>query len=255
MLYAILYMEYPEWLIQSLVCPESGSALQPQKENLYVSNNGKKYYLKDNILSIKPEYYAEESLPLPNDFISNISNKMIYSFQNKKIRDDVLKYLKKNKRKRFLEISSRQFYYQKDIRSALGNDVDMVAANTSWNILKKCQKESKKLKISLFYVNHFRLPFKENTFDIVFSFGNIASMKYPTVFLNECVRISKSGGLIIWGDKYINLADLSLLNKNIMLKHYPDALKPMPDLPNKVYGVQKYFLHHKKAYLVIANKQ
>ncbi|MDP3973580.1 MAG: methyltransferase domain-containing protein [Candidatus Daviesbacteria bacterium] len=127
----------------------------------------------------------------------------------------------------------------KVLKLDLYNEATMTATLADWFIQRKYEyfgvdlsKEvvklarrnfSKKLNVKNFKVGDIRkLPFKSNTFDIVFSFGTIEHIRENQQAVNEAFRVLKPGGIFItgvnnkldmWGSYFVN----ELTNK--LFKH------------------------------------
>ncbi|MDO8657856.1 MAG: class I SAM-dependent methyltransferase [Candidatus Levybacteria bacterium] len=71
-----------------------------------------------------------------------------------------------------------------------GVEVDQI----SFEFAKKFLKKDSKAKIVL--VKDERLPFKKNSFDIIFLFDVIEHVNNPSLTMNECYRVLKPGGII-----------------------------------------------------------
>ena len=78
----------------------------------------------------------------------------------------------------------------------------------SWGMLKQCQRNARKwnLDISLFMGNAECLPFKNETFDVVFHFGGINFFNDRAAAIREMIRVAKPGTKFVIGDENEDLA-------------------------------------------------
>ncbi|MFZ1040620.1 MAG: methyltransferase domain-containing protein [Anaerolineales bacterium] len=78
----------------------------------------------------------------------------------------------------------------------------------SWGMLKQCQRNSRKwnLNLSLFMGNAECLPFKNETFDVVFHFGGINFFNDRAAAIREMIRVAKPGTKFVIGDENEELA-------------------------------------------------
>lgn len=104
----------------------------------------------------------------------------------------------------------------KILKLDLYNEATMTATLADWFLNRKCDyygvdisKEVIKLARKNFkgrvQSSHFKigdirnLPFKKNTFDVVFSFGTIEHIRENQLAVNEAYRVLKNGGIFITG--------------------------------------------------------
>ena len=78
----------------------------------------------------------------------------------------------------------------------------------SWGMLKQCQRNARKwnLDFSLFMGNAECLPFKNETFDVVFHFGGINFFNDRAAAIREMIRVAKPGTKFVIGDENEDLA-------------------------------------------------
>ena len=78
----------------------------------------------------------------------------------------------------------------------------------SWGMLKQCQRNASKwnLDIQLFLGNAECLPFKDESFDVVFHFGGINFFNDRAAAIREMIRVAKPGTKFIIGDENEELA-------------------------------------------------
>ncbi|HVN14228.1 MAG TPA: methyltransferase domain-containing protein [Anaerolineales bacterium] len=78
----------------------------------------------------------------------------------------------------------------------------------SWGMLKQCQRNTAKWKLNttLFMGNAECLPFKDESFDVVFHFGGINFFNDRETAIREMIRVAKPGTKFIIGDENEELA-------------------------------------------------
>jgi ubiquinone/menaquinone biosynthesis C-methylase UbiE len=92
---------------------------------------------------------------------------------------------------------------------------DFYGVDISKEVIKRARKNfGHKVKKSHIVLGDVRkLPFKDNTFDVVFSFGTIEHIRENATSVNEAFRVLKPGGIFItginnkldiWGSYFIN---------------------------------------------------
>ena len=78
----------------------------------------------------------------------------------------------------------------------------------SWGMLKQCQRNARKWKldVALFMGNAECLPFKDESFDVVFHFGGINFFNDRAAAIREMIRVAKPGTKFVIGDENEELA-------------------------------------------------
>jgi ubiquinone/menaquinone biosynthesis C-methylase UbiE len=99
------------------------------------------------------------------------------------------------------------------------------------------------------------LPFADNSFNAVFHFGGVNLFYDPDQALKEFVRVIKSNGLVCWINEGLSQNYQSKFRRKLLTKLNPDFLKPIPEIPGSVYGVQVYKVYDGLGYLVVARKK
>ncbi|MCL0079871.1 class I SAM-dependent methyltransferase [Dehalococcoidia bacterium] len=80
---------------------------------------------------------------------------------------------------------------RKGARKVVGGDISKVSIR--YATARYCHRQNMLFLI----LDAQRLPFRSNTFDIVISLETIEHVPNPEVFLNECKRVLREGGLLI----------------------------------------------------------
>lgn len=97
----------------------------------------------------------------------------------------------------------------------LKQGIDLYGVDISTEVVKRAKKNfGKKMNIKNMKVGDIRaLPFKKNTFDVVWSYGTIEHIRENQQSVNEAFRVLKPGGLFItginnrfdmWGSYFVN---------------------------------------------------
>ncbi len=85
----------------------------------------------------------------------------------------------------------------------LTRDAHYYGVDISLGMLKACQKYTlvKPYDLHLIHANAEHLPFKDETFDMVFHFGGINFFNDIPQAIKEMIRVAKPGSLIMIGDE------------------------------------------------------
>ena len=91
------------------------------------------------------------------------------------------------------------------ISQRLGDSGEIFCVDISPDMLRCCVKRLESFAISKNFasVNAIHLPFEDNFFDALFSFGGLGEFSDIRKSLNEMVRVTKVGGRIVVGDESI----------------------------------------------------
>mgnify|MGYP005833301463 CR=1 FL=1 len=116
-----------------------------------------------------------------------------------KVRKDYLKNLEAKDGDKVLEVSigtGSNIRYMPPTCRFYGLDI-------SWGMLMKCRSNMRKWNIGaeLFLGNAERLPFRDESFDVVFHVGGINFFNDRAVAINEMIRVAKPGTKILIADE------------------------------------------------------
>jgi len=91
--------------------------------------------------------------------------------------------------------------------SLLPRRVKYFGLDISWGMLKRCQMYMEKLglDVELFLGNAESLPFKDDTFDVVFHIGGINFFNDKVRAIEEMIRVARPGTKILIGDESARL--------------------------------------------------
>ena len=99
--------------------------------------------------------------------------------------------------------------------------LDIVGADISMGMLKKCKKKfGKKLNLSLVNCCAEDLPFKDNEFDIVFHVGGINFFNDKKLAINEMLRVAKKGTKILIADETEDYLENQYKKSKLSKKHF-----------------------------------
>ena len=89
------------------------------------------------------------------------------------------------------------------IEKRLNNDGQLCLTDISGDMLEKAYKKLENSKKNIFFstANAIHLPFPDNYFDALFSFGGLGEFSDPTLFFKEAIRVCKKGASIVVGDE------------------------------------------------------
>ena len=174
--------------------------------------------------SIKAENLQQENgifVYMNNDFVSGDNHKYmkmydwmsyVYDFGEKWI--GRLKY---GKGINLMRTATDLHYIPKNIDL---KTIDMVGADISLGMLKKCKKKwHKKTKLTLVQCPAEELPFADNTFDIVFHNGAINFFNDKARAMNEMLRVAKPGSKLLVADETADFVEAQY-KKSVFSKSY-----------------------------------
>jgi ubiquinone/menaquinone biosynthesis C-methylase UbiE len=129
---------------------------------------------------------------------------IIKSGSEKDRRLEYLNELEISERDRILEVSIGTGINIKYLRK----DIKYYGLDISWGMLNKCQNKCLKHNwdVELFYGNAEKLPFIDNSFDVVFHVGGINYFNNKKMAILEMIRVAKSGTKIVIVDETEELA-------------------------------------------------
>ncbi len=123
--------------------------------------------------------------------------------------------------------------------AALPLDAEYVGVDISIEMLRACQKYSllKPYHLQLVHANAEKLPFRDESFDVVFHFGGINFFNDIPGAIREMIRVAKPGAQILIGDE-TQIHVESWYSKLPFVKKYfcdtPPVLPPMDAIPSQI---------------------
>lgn len=198
----------------NLVCPYTKKKLKLKihRKNKFLISNSKKYKIIDNIFDFRK---------IISKKIEN--TKLFYDFRAQSYEDNLYMTFKthnvdENKeRKKFIKkLNLRKNSKVLDLACGTGRDSALIAEqlnskgylamqDISKNMIDICKKKIDKFKFKKKYIlsEASRIPYPDNFFDSVYSFGGLGEFDDIKASLKEMVRVTKVGGKIVVGDESV----------------------------------------------------
>lgn len=255
---------YPDWINEILFCPETKEKLIPG-ETAYNRKDGKSYPVRNDILSVV--FPAEISgldarmnrfyryLAPFYSFTEDTLGRLIAGIEMEKGRAEIVSHLQLKEGMQLLEVSPGSGVFQKLLRSRLGANGKMISLDLSLPMLRQCQLRNGNLNIPLIHANAQYLPFADNSFDALFHFGGINLFNDPSKAISEFVRVTKSGGIVAWGDEGFSQTYPDGLKKKILSRMNPGFLKERPPEPASISSLKDYEVYGGLGYLNVGIKK
>jgi ubiquinone/menaquinone biosynthesis C-methylase UbiE len=257
-------MEYPDWLLDVIRCPETGERLRAGAGGL-VRIDGFQYPLKDGILSLVYPRQLEGQDERWNRFYDSFAPFYDASerfFGKLLLGVDIREAWKRTARlaglkpgMRMLEVSPGPGVYQPFLREAIGETGELVSLDLSLAMLRQCRKLQPRLRTHLIQGNGSRLPFADGSFDALFHFGGVNLFHEPQKAVEEFVRVVRGDGVVCWGDEGMSAKIPAGWKKEILIRMNPGYLRPKPTTPDTLENVQKYEIYGGYGYLLVGTKR
>ena len=126
--------------------------------------------------------------------------------------------------------------------------LDIVGVDLSIGMLKKCKENFKREPLHLTFVNACAedLPFKENSFDIVFHVGGINFFNDKSLAIAEMLRVAKKGTKIMIADETSDYIEEEFKKSFFAKKYFKDQSFSLDSL---IDSIPKDVKEKKVAYL------
>lgn len=206
---------------KGFVSPQSRLPLKVHVEKLqgskilsgyFYDEKGQKFFIEDaiphftypsdlnRIQKEQLEYY--ESLASNYDQLQNLTFE-IQRENEKKVRKEMVQSLNLKSTDKVLEIACGTGLDSINIVERLGEKGELHALDISCGMLKECRKKLSGATTNTHFVvaNGSFLPYPDQYFDAIFSFGGFNVFEDPKKSLSEMVRVTKIGGRIVFGDE------------------------------------------------------
>ena len=196
------------------VSPKTGNTLFYGVNSLH--GNGEKFIkLKNDIYDLRfPEILDTED-QLAHDFYDGRAfdyEKYLhltfetYGVDEHDARNDMVDRLSLKSDYKVLEIASGTGRDTVLINQRLNSDGELHATDISSDMLNVCHRKLTEAvgdcpKQFLSLVNAIRLPFEDNYFDALYSFGALGEFSDPRKFFEEVARVCKPGAKVVVGDE------------------------------------------------------
>ena len=128
-----------------------------------------------------------------------------------------------------------------------GNDLEFIpksispkslkiyGVDISPKMLKRCQRKfDGKLNLSLINCCAEDLPFKDNSFDVVFNVGAINFYNDKQKALDEMIRVAKDGSKLLIADETNNLIEKQYKKSSFTKKYYKDKTIDLSEIENLI---------------------
>lgn len=202
-------------------CPVTGKKLNlfvQQKENgiikkgYYQNEENMKYFIKDGIPDFthpkkltkmqKEQFLYYENNAEVYDHLQGLTFK-IQNENESSIRKKMISYLHLNDNSRVLELSCGTGRDSENIAALLNDEGELFVQDLSSAMIKQCKNKLKHHTVPINYSvgNACYLPFPNNYFDAVFSFGGLNVFPDIKRSFKEMVRVTKPNGRILVGDE------------------------------------------------------
>jgi ubiquinone/menaquinone biosynthesis C-methylase UbiE len=177
--------------------------------------------------------YYDEVADIYDD-VANLSFRIQY-VDEVKTRTEFVKLLKLEPHSKVLELACGTGRDSYIIASELNQSGQFYLQDISRSMLLKCQKKLSGASVPLEFSvgNACFLPFPDNYFDVVFSFGGLGVFGDIRRALNEIVRVAKLGAKVVVGDESMPPWLYETEYGRILLNNNPLFKKPIPfaDIP------------------------
>jgi ubiquinone/menaquinone biosynthesis C-methylase UbiE len=201
--------------ISILISPDTHEELievRKDDEHFLITKAGVKYEYIDKFPDLTYPEILDEKEKSTFDFYENraeVYDKFLYQTfkthneDENKIRNTFIDKLNLNSDSKVLEIACGTGRDSKIIAERLGNQGQLVLQDISPAMLRVCKEKLANIKLDKIYCisNVAYLPFPDNYFDAVYSFGGLGEFPEIKRSLKEMVRVTKMGGKVVVGDE------------------------------------------------------
>ncbi|MHA1557071.1 MAG: class I SAM-dependent methyltransferase [Candidatus Heimdallarchaeota archaeon] len=142
------------------------------------------------------------------------------------------------------------------LRKYLSNKGKLVAIDLSEKMLEKCQHKMQKKKIPVFIHqgNALQLPYKDNYFDVTISSGGINTFGDRSKGIEEIIRVTKSGGMVIITDEGLKPGmENTWIGKRLIKMNNLYTMKPPTELLPKSINYEVDYIYKDTMYVLKFN--
>lgn len=188
----------------------------------------------------------------------NFTNKIYFLIKfggEKKYRDEFLSELEIRDNDKVLEVSAGSA----DNFQFLPENINLYGLDISFNMLKQGKKHLKKWgrEANLYQGVAESLPFKDESFDIVYHVGGINYFNDKGKAISEMIRVAKSGTKILIVDETEKLVN-SIYKKTPITKNYyqdkKDISAPIELIPKEMMDINYKEIHNGLMYYITFRK-
>jgi len=175
------------------------------------------------------------------DFAETIGMRFMYGNQVNRMRQEMMNKLewKDNTSVLYVSIGTG-----KDLefipKSIDKKSLTICGIDISLGMLKKCKRKfGKTLKLSLFNCCAEDLPFKDNSFDIVFNVGAINFYNDKQKAIDEMIRVAKDGSKLLIADETNSLLEKQYKKSSFTKKYYNDKTIDLNEIEKLILATVK----------------
>ena len=250
-------------ILKLLVNPYTGNKLKKDNDFLVDLETSERFPIKNGI----PVLFREEEVKGLNrlyqkryDWLAYFYDVMMNIgtlFGGKEAFKSIAEIIEVKETDRVLETSIGTGMEIKNLHD-YGKKADYIGLDISRGMLKKCRRNSAKWNIDIGLVqgNAETLPFKDETFDMVFHIGGINFFNNKAKAIQEMVRVAKPGANLYVGDE--TAKQIEKQPKIISLfyqKPDPEIYEPpIKHIPEEMLNVTTHKLWNEMLYLVSFQK-
>jgi ubiquinone/menaquinone biosynthesis C-methylase UbiE len=257
-------MNFPDWLLGSLRDPQTNESLDLKNPNLFISSHGEYPIINGIPTLVYPPMLDGMDLQMSQlyrwlapvyDWSERFFGKIIAGQDMHEGRAEIVRLLNLQKGSRLLEVSPGPGVFQTLLRSAIGENGDLVSVDLSRSMLRECQRIQGETKAHLIQGNGAHLPFADCTFDALFHFGGVNLFSEPERALAEFVRVVKPMGIVAYGDEGFASDYPEGFRRKMMVRVNPGFRKDPPHLPSGLQQVNQHVVYGGLGYLVVGRRQ
>jgi SAM-dependent methyltransferase len=125
-----------------------------------------------------------------------------------------------------------------------GSDVEFFGLDLSTGMLAQCAKNARKWpwKIELLHGIAEKLPFRDESFDVVFHVGGINAFEDKSQAIKEMIRVAKPGTKIVIADEWLDPRTLKRFGERLLCKVFPSIVTrtqpPIELIPGDMLEIQ-----------------
>ena len=201
-------------------------ALKDEYQRVELSNNEIQNLINNDYLKDDNEKYMKmyNWLSRGYDLVETIGGKLIYGNQVNQMRQEMINKLEWTDNALVLTVSigtgKDLEYIPKHIDK---KSLTICGIDISAGMLKRCKKKfNQKFNLSLLRCCAEDLPFKDNSFDIVFHVGGINFFNDKQKAIEEMIRVAKENTRILIADETNDFIEKQYKKRNITKKYYND---------------------------------
>ncbi len=188
----------------------------------YLSGNNQKYMKMYNWMS-----YGY-------DIVEAVVGKLKYGNQVNQTRQDIMNKLEWKNNLSVLYVSIGTGKNMEFIPKIIDtSSLNIFGVDISMGMLKKCRKKyGDKLNLTLVNCCAEDLPFKNNSFDMVFHVGGINFFNDKKKAMEEMLRVAKNGTKLLIADQTNDLIEKQYKKSNFSKKYFKDAVVDLTEIEN-----------------------